>query len=150
LVPRKPIVRQEYYFESSPETVFNALTEPEELAKWFLGAARMNPKQGGSYTFTWQGGSRHSGKVKKFVRNRALVLTWHDKVKGGLYPTQVSFALSPKGKGTLLRVRHTGFKDGADWLWLFGAIQSGWAYFLTNLKSVLRQGMDLRSEYDSP
>jgi uncharacterized protein YndB with AHSA1/START domain len=147
---RKMAIRQEYYFEASPETVFGALTKPKQLTKWFLSDAVMRPKSGSSYKFTWEGGYSHTGKVKKIVPNRTLVLTWPDRQKGKLYVTQVAFTLSKKGGGTLLKLKHTGFKEGDDWVWLFGAIQSGWAYYITNLKSVLSQGKDLRSEYDSP
>ncbi|QQG48226.1 MAG: SRPBCC domain-containing protein [archaeon] len=150
MVSRKLVISQSYYYDSPPETVFKALTEPRQLVKWFLGKAKIKPVEGSTYTFTWRGGSSHTGIVKKVVPNKKLVLTWPDRVKGKKFETQASFTLAKKGKGTLLEVKHTGFKDGDDWLWLFGAIQSGWAYFLTNLKSVLSQGVDLRSVHDNP
>jgi uncharacterized protein YndB with AHSA1/START domain len=144
------VIDQQYYFEAPVGDVFNALTEPEELVKWFLGSARIRPVERTNYTFTWKGGSEHTGEVLKVVPNRNLVLSWPNKIKGRLYPTQVSFTLVRRGKGTLLKLKHTGFKDGDDWVWLFGAVQSGWTYFLMNLKSVIEQGRDLRSKYDSP
>ena len=144
------LIKQTYYFDSPPDVVFRALTEPRQLVKWFLKDAKLRPKEGTSYTFTWIGGSSHTGKVKRVVPGRTLVLTWPDTVKGKVYRTEAAFRLAPKGKGTMLELKHSGFKEGDDWVWLFGAIQSGWAYFLTNLKSVLGQGKDLRSVHDSP
>ena len=149
MASKKIVIKQQYYFECPRETVFEALTEPKQLVKWFLIEARIKLKEGSRYKFTWQGGSSNTGIVKKVVPDRFLVLSWPDRVNGKLYPTQASFTLSRKGKGTLLTLKHTGFKEGDDWIWLYGAIQSGWAYFLTNLKSVLSQGADLRSKYDS-
>ncbi|HME19712.1 MAG TPA: SRPBCC domain-containing protein [Nitrososphaerales archaeon] len=147
---RKLAIQQEYYFEASPDTVFRALTEPKQLTRWFLSGAVIKPKSGSSFKFAWEGGYALAGKVKKVVPNRTLVLTWPDTQKGKLYVTQVAFNISKKGEGTMLKLKHTGFKEGDDWIWLFGAIQSGWAYFMTNLKSVLSQGKDLRSEFDTP
>ncbi len=150
MTQKRLVIEQQYYFDSSPEIVYRALTDPKQLVKWFLASAKIRPKEGASYTFTWEDGYRHTGTVKKAVENRSLVLSWPDDLKGKKYLTQASFALSRKGKGTLLSLKHTGFREGDDWIWLFGAIQSGWAYFLTNLKSVLSQGTDLRSKYDNP
>jgi uncharacterized protein YndB with AHSA1/START domain len=150
LTSKKRTIIQEYYYDADPETVFRALTVPKELVKWFLADARIRLKEGSSYTYTWQGGSSHTGRIEKLEPGRNLVLSWPDEIKGKSYETKVAFALRKKGRGTLLKVKHTGFKEGDDWVWLYGAIQSGWAYFLTNLKSVLSQGVDLRSKYDSP
>ncbi|MBI3859586.1 MAG: SRPBCC domain-containing protein [Thaumarchaeota archaeon] len=147
---KKLVISQAYYVDAPPEVVFKALTQPKQLTKWFLSSAKIRPIEGTSYTFTWNGGSSHTGKVKRVTPNRSLVLTWPDRFKGKTYITEASFSLSKKGTGTMLKLKHTGFKEGDDWLWLFGAVQSGWAYFLTNLKSVLSGGKDLRSKYDSP
>jgi hypothetical protein len=62
--------------------------------------------------------------------------------------TRVTFRLKPKLDGTFLEMTHTGFKAGGLWIELYGAVCSGWAYFLTNLKSVLQHGRDLRSPED--
>ena len=147
---KKRVIEQEYYYKATPETVFKSLTVPKELVKWFLNEAKIRPKEGGFYTFTWEGGFSHTGKVEEVDPGRKLVLSWPDKIKDKVYETQVTFTLKKKSEGTLLKVKHIGFKKGSDWVWLYGAIQSGWAYYLTNLKSVLSQGTDLRSEFDSP
>jgi len=144
------VVEQSYYYPVSPARVFRALTTRKLLVKWFLKDASIKAKEGSTYKFVWDGGFSHVGIVEKVVEDKTLVLSWPDRIKGKLYETKASFNLTKKGKGTILKVRHTGFKQGDDWIWLFGAIQSGWAYYLTNLKSVLGEGVDLRSEHDSP
>ena len=147
---KPPPVEAKYYLETTPDKVFDAISNPETLTKWFLSSAKIKPVKGSTYTFKWQGGFTHKGKVKKATKNKSLALTWPDEFKGKTFETEVEFTLRPKGKGTVLKVRHTGFKKGDDWLWLYGAIQSGWAYYLMNLKSLLGQGVDLRSEHDEP
>jgi len=150
LPSKKLVIEQEYYYDAAPDAVFRALTVPKELVKWFLKDAKIKPKEGSSYTFIWEGGFSHKGVVEKVEAGRRLVLSWPDTFDGKVYETKASFTITKKGRGTLLKLKHTGFKDGDDWIWLFGAIQSGWAYYLTNLKSVLANGTDLRSKFDSP
>ena len=53
-----------------------------------------------------------------------------------------------KGLGSILKLKHSGFGESRTWVELYGAIESGWAYYLTNLKSVLQSERDLRSEND--
>ena len=147
---RKRTITQAYFYDVAPRTVFRALTEARQLKRWFLDSAKISPVEGGSYTFTWKGYPSQKGEVKKVVADRLLALSWPNRVKGKVLLTEVHFTLRKKGGGTLLTVRHAGFQEGDDWVWLYGAVQSGWAYFLTNLKSVLSQGLDLRSEHDRP
>jgi hypothetical protein len=45
---------------------------------------------------------------------------------------------------SVLRLRHTGFTDPGH----LAECSSRWGYYLTDLKSVLDHGADLRSEYD--
>ncbi|HYC11643.1 MAG TPA: SRPBCC domain-containing protein [Nitrososphaerales archaeon] len=146
----KRTITQTYFYDAAPGTVFRALTEPKQLTGWFLDSARIKPVEGSGYTFAWKGYPNQKGEVKKVVTDRLLVLSWPNKVKGKVLLTEARFTLKKNGRGTLLTVRHTGFGEGDDWIWLYGAVQSGWAYFLTNLKSVLSQGLDLRSEHDQP
>ena len=148
--PKARIVEQEYYYDATPDKVFRALTVPKELKRWFLSDAKIRAKEGSTYKFTWEGGFSHTGEVEKVEIGREVVLTWPDKIKNKVYPTRVSFTMKRKGRGTILKVKHTGFKDDEDWIQLFGGVQSGWAYYLTNLKSVLSQGVDLRSKFDDP
>jgi uncharacterized protein YndB with AHSA1/START domain len=136
---------QSYYFLASPEEVFNAIADPKVLVKWFLSNAKLVPKKGGDYAFDWIGGYHMTGKVKRFEPNIAVSYSWHDRLANGeMVETLASFELAKKAKGTLLRLRHTGFHDPEH----FAECSSRWGYYLTNLKSVLDHGIDLRSKYD--
>jgi len=138
-------IEQSYHFKAPPGRVFDALTEPKGLERWFLSKARLVPKKGGSFLFDWIGGYHMTGKVKQFVPNRIVSFSWTDKLKSGkIARTLASFRLAGKGNGTLLRLRHTGFKDPEH----FADCSSRWGYYLTNMKSVLDHRTDLRSKYD--
>jgi len=86
-----------------------------------------------------------TGKVKRFETNKAVSFSWSDRLKSGEWAeTTVSFKVARKRRGTLLKLRHTGFRDPEH----FAECASRWGYYLTNLKSVVDHGTDLRSEND--
>jgi uncharacterized protein YndB with AHSA1/START domain len=144
-MPKSFIIEQAYFFEAPVEKVFQALTDPRLLVKWFLSKAKVVPNKGGSYSFDWIGGYHMTDKIKQFETNKAVSFSWSDKLKNGeLAKTTASFKVSRKGQGTLLRLRHTGFEDPEH----FAECSSRWGYYLTNMKSVLDHGTDLRSKYD--
>ncbi|HYB77983.1 MAG TPA: SRPBCC domain-containing protein [Thermoplasmata archaeon] len=145
-----PSIEQTFYYAVPPEKVFSALTEPAELAKWFVERAEFNPKKGGSFRLTWPGGYSMRGKVKLIDPPKKLHLLWVDRFEGGkVFETEARFTFTKRGKGTQLTLSHRGFKSGKKWVALYGGIQSGWAYYLTNLRSVLEHMTDLRSDRDA-
>ncbi len=145
-MPKSFVIEQSYYFEVAFDKVFQALTDSKMLVKWFLSKAKIVSKKGGSYSFAWIGGYHMTGKVKRFETNKAVSFSWSDKLKSGeLAKTTASFKVAKKGHGTLLKLRHTGFEDPEH----FAECSSRWGYYLTNMKSVLDHGIDLRSKYDS-
>ncbi|HEY1198960.1 MAG TPA: SRPBCC domain-containing protein [Thermoplasmata archaeon] len=145
-IRKGPKIQQTYFFRAPVAKVFGSLTEPSELVRWFLKEARLPPTAGATYEFVWPFGYRHRAKVIAFVPNRKLSLEWPAK---GLGMTQVSFTLAARRGGTLLTLRHTGYGRTPAWVENYGGTCRGWAYFLTNLKSVLRNGTDLREVGDA-
>ena len=102
-----------------PERVFRALTNPDDLATWWKGMhgisrAVMDLRPGGKYRFEYAMPNGQIAVVHGIVREvespRRLVMTWFSPDHPNL-ETVVSFHLEPKGKGTLLKLRHTGLTD---------------------------------------
>lgn len=138
-------IEQSYYFKVHPKKVFQAMTDPKILGKWFLSKAKVVPEEGGAYSFDWIGGYHMTGRVKRFETNKAVSYSWHDEMQDGeMVETTALFQFAKKGRGTLLKLRHSGFSDTEH----FAECSSRWAYYLTNMKSVLDGGADLRSKYD--
>lgn len=144
-----PPIEQTYYLAASPRQVFAALTEPAELARWFADKATVVPNAGGTFRLTWSAGYTMRGKIRLLDPPRKLYVEWVDRFEGGkVFSTEARFSLKKQGRGTLLSLTHRGFKSGKRWVALYGGIQSGWAYYLSNLRSVLEHGTDLRSKRD--
>ena len=144
-----PSIEQTYYYAATPERIFAALTEPSELSKWFVEKAVVPHRPGSVFRLTWKGGFTMKGKVLDFEAPTRLRLRWVDRIdEKKVFETEVEFSVKKKGSGTLLTVKHRGFKSGKRWIGLYGSIQSGWTFYLTNLRSVLERGIDLRRKFD--
>jgi uncharacterized protein YndB with AHSA1/START domain len=147
---KSPAVKETFYYDVPPARVFAALTEPKGLCRWLLEDAEFELRKDAPFRFRWIGGYSMKGEVRKFRKGRTVELAWNDRPpKGKTMRTVARFELKAQGPGTLLALRHTGFKAGRRWLLLRSSVQAGWAYYLTNLRSVLEHGVDLRSELDS-
>jgi len=147
-VAKIPKIELTFSYAAPPVKVFAALTEADQLARWFVQGAVTAPRKGGVFRLTW-GAYTMRGRVRSIDPPRKVVLDWVDRFEDGReVVTKARFDLQKKGKGTLLTITHSGFKDGKRSIALFGGIRSGWAYYLTNLRSVLDHGTDLRTEHD--
>lgn len=145
----KLVLKQRYYYNVKPKKVFQALTVPDRLIKWFLKEAEVEFKKNGKVKMTWHCGYSHECKILELDLNKKLSLSWPTNGWSGAPQanTTVTFTLFPKDEeGTLLEVEHTGFGPGENWTKLYGGLFSIWAYYLLNLKSVLEHGTDLRDQ----
>jgi uncharacterized protein YndB with AHSA1/START domain len=104
-----------------PETVFDALTTPAELAAWW-GAEGMyrthdwqiDLRPGGEWscnaTSATGAGMTVRGHYLEVDRPRLLAYTWMPSWEPELPATEVRYTLSRVAGGTLVQVRHTGFE----------------------------------------
>jgi uncharacterized protein YndB with AHSA1/START domain len=141
-------LRQSYFYRTTPRRVFAALTEPDQIVRWFLARAELPLEKGATYRFEWAGGYSHTGHVLDVVRDRRLKLEWPNAAGSHRFLTQVTFTLRRAGVGTFLTVDHRGFPRTPTGIAQYGGTQSGWAYYLLNLRSVLEFDRDLRSPRD--
>ncbi len=132
-----PDIRQTYCFRAPPRTVFDALTDSKVLVKWWPKKAQIDPIKGGRFSLVFDNGFIREGKLSSFKENESVSFPW---VQG-----TATFKLSKKRKGTLLKLHHEGLVGVEE----LAASIAGWTYYLSNLKSVLDYGTDLRSKEDS-
>ena len=122
-----------------PERVFRALTDGDELSRWWTTSADSDVRTGGafSYVFEFADPSRdqtYAGTYDEVTPNERLRYPW---ATGN---TTVEVTLRPSGDGTELTLTHEGFTDEE----LRRPHEEGWSFFLDNLKSWLETGTDLR------
>jgi uncharacterized protein YndB with AHSA1/START domain len=137
-----PEIRLTITIEASPEAVFRALIEPEQITRWFgTNSAVVEPKPGGRYDLHWQyqvdGKDVHGGptKILEIVPNRKLVLDWPDWRGDPTVTGQtITWLLEPVGSTTMVTLIHAGFGRTTD----IGDYPFGWAYFLDELNKVMQ------------
>ncbi|MFQ6547951.1 SRPBCC family protein [Aestuariibius sp. 2305UL40-4] len=115
-----------------PAKVWRALTQSDLLADWLL-QNDFRPEVGHTFTLTAEWGEI-TCRVLTLEPEKALSYTW----TGGTLDTVVTWTLTPKDDGTMLRMEQTGFGPG-DRL-AYGGARTGWPRFLDALDRLLAGG----------
>lgn len=119
-----------YLLESTPEEVYQALTNPRSIELWTNEKAIMSTEEGSEFSIM---GGAIEGKNISFEENRKLVQQWYfgDETEDSI----VTIKLHPHAKGTSVELRHTNIPDEA-----FDNITEGWndVYF-ENLAEFLNE-----------
>ncbi|HTZ08575.1 MAG TPA: SRPBCC family protein [Acidimicrobiales bacterium] len=141
-------IEREIAIDAPVEVVWRAVTEPEQIAQWFVTGADIEARPGSEGSFSFR---RDDGEVLRFhvtvtavEPQRRFAYRWQHSE--GTAPAEgnsvlVEFTLTPQGDGTLLRVVESGV-DRMDWPESQQAEyardhQGGWQGFLTRLRDLL-------------
>ena len=101
---------------ATPERVFHALTDADDLSHWWTTTAESDPRTGGSFSYGFE--------FEDATRDHTYTGTYHDVTPAesvsypwqtGLGETTVDVRLRPAGTGTELTLVHRGWGEGADW-----------------------------------
>lgn len=136
---------------ASPEDVWRALTEAEELVRWFPLSAKVVPGPGGSMLWAWGDGWTWETHIEAWEPPRLLRLVQQSTrpydtegrplPEGAAEPARIAveFTLETKAGKTRLRLVHSGFGHGAAWDDEFDGIASGWQFELRGLQHYLER-----------
>jgi uncharacterized protein YndB with AHSA1/START domain len=98
---------------ASPERVWQAITDADELAHWFGDEAEMDLRPGGDAFMFWNSHGRFAMRVEEVEAPRRLVWSWihePDVAFEDAPSTRVEWMLTPREDGgTTLRLRESGF-----------------------------------------
>jgi len=124
------------------EAVWKALTDAEELMRWFPLKARVKPGLGGAIFMSWEGEFEGEEAIKVWDPPRHLQMTFGPPA----IPTLVDFYLEGAGGQTVLRLVHHGFGSGGSWDDHYDSVCNGWAFELRGLRHYLEKhaGKDRR------
>jgi uncharacterized protein YndB with AHSA1/START domain len=139
-------IRKIVEIDASPEIVFQAITDPNELTNWFPDHAILEPKVGGKFKFSFYKDSKKSGskakehrmdffpegKVLEFMPNKKVSYTWQHKAVPDFPETVVTWELEPIGKNkTRVKLTHSGFtgKEGD----MYKEHNEGWSHYINEL-----------------
>ena len=119
---QQPSLTIRRHIKASPEKIFAAWTQAEQLMRWFgpvgvtLDSAKADARPGGRYDirfFSPDGEENNVGGVyREVVKNEKLVFTWAWKSTPER-ESLVTVLIKPDGDGTLLTLTHEQFFDEA-------------------------------------
>jgi uncharacterized protein YndB with AHSA1/START domain len=130
----------ETYIKTTPERLWEAITDPDMRAKYSFGVRTES---------TWTLGSTYKGSVPGVIDiaegenleidpPRRLVQTftalWSDEVKDA-GRSRVTWEIEPVGSSCRLRVTHDQLADGAS-----AELWGGWPMILSGLKTLVETG----------
>ncbi|REK18976.1 MAG: SRPBCC domain-containing protein [Actinobacteria bacterium] len=125
----------EHDLPASPDEVFAHLTDEALLVQWWPSGAEANPVEGGSYHLWWDGPGWHlRGRYTTVEPPTNLTFTWewdHEDTPA----RRVDIAVSPRGDGSHLVIRHEAGseEEGEGYL-------EGWNHFIGRLEALLERG----------
>ena len=93
-------VTREIVFPASPDEVWEALTEADQLEEWFANDVEFDPRPGGAGIFRWDDGEERRATVVVADPGERLVLDWDEE-------GEVEFVVEELEDGTRLFVRET-------------------------------------------
>jgi len=120
--------------------VWRALTDAEELRRWFPADARVEPGEGGSIWYSWGPGMEGTSRIQIWEPDARLRLV----ERWGEGDSAVEFAMdffitALSGERATLRLVHSGFGSDASWDEQYTAMETGWTYFFRALKHYLER-----------
>ena len=106
-----PLVK-EVVINVSPERVWNAITNRDEMKKWYFDLAEFKAEVG--FEFQFEGGPddrkyTHLCKIEEIIPGEKLSYSWRYKDYPG--ESLVTFELFEEGEKTRLRLTHKGIES---------------------------------------
>jgi uncharacterized protein YndB with AHSA1/START domain len=133
-------LRLERVLPATPEQVYEAWTNPAQVARWFSPSTEfttivhtLDTKIGGKYRIEMKHASGNShiacGEYVALQRNRHLAFTWRWEGNAAMPDTLVTIELSGEAAGTRIVLKHAQFDSQAQ----CDEHERGWTACLTRL-----------------
>lgn len=131
-------IKKNIVIDATPEAVFKAITDPNELTQWFPDQAILEPKIGGKMKFSFfktdseyrQMDYFPEGTITEIIPNKKISYTWQEPNIPGFPNTVVTWELEKmEDNKTRLKLFHTGFKPDET----AKKHNEGWSHFLGQL-----------------
>jgi uncharacterized protein YndB with AHSA1/START domain len=126
----------EIEIDAPPADVWRALSDGEELARWFAVAAEVEPGEGGCWKVSWdESPVAQMGRITVWQPGRHLQMVQEGRAR----VEDFELVAVDGGARTLLRVVSSGFGSEASWDDEFEGTKNGWAVFIRNLRHYLER-----------
>ena len=127
-------------FNAPATKVWSAITDPEQISKWFVPFSGFKAAPGTEFTFmgvTSHGtGKKHLCRVVEVVPNEKLSYSW--RYDGHPGDSLVTWELLPENGGTKVRITHAGLETfPAMPAFARENYEKGWTHFIGTLQALV-------------
>src|SRR5579872_2593279 len=133
----------EIVIDAPIEAVWKAISDAEELTRWFVERAWVEPGVGGSMAISWDGDEKTTpSRIEVWEPNQKLrlALAPFDMGKIKHQGTMVDeYTIERRDGKTVLRLVSSGIPDTPDWDEFYNGTDSGWASFFRTLRHYLER-----------
>ncbi len=121
--------------------VWRAITEAEELTRWYVQSAEVDPRLGGTYKISWGEGMDGESEIVAFEPERRFKLVYRPVPGSSPLPAPISeeYTIESRGAKTVLRLVTSGIPDTEDWDWFYEGTERGWRLFFLGLRHYLER-----------
>ena len=124
------------------EAVWKAIADGEELTRWFVEEASVEPRVGGTITISWDGEEKSSGTIEAWEPNKKLRKKLAPMDMGAAkhdpaVPMIDEYTIERRDGKTVLRLVCSGIPDATEWDGFYNGTDSGWASFFRTLRHYL-------------
>ncbi len=120
--------------DADADTVWQAISDGEEIRRWFPLNADVEGRVGGKYKIDWGPACAGQGTITEWEEGARL--RYEEEWPGAdmEVPVTVEYTIESRDGKTIVRMVNAGFSADEDWADYLDTIDSGWRYFLWNLK----------------
>ena len=138
-------VRRTIHIEAPVEKVWAAITQPEQVSRWFGRLELNGTSTGASGTITWPERAPIPIRIEDIASSRMIAYRWGnddaapvtDEKLDDAHSTVFTFTLEPLADGTRLTVVEAGFETLSDPLADLESHRGGWDAELDKLSALL-------------
>jgi len=134
----------EIVIDAPIEAVWKAISEGEELTRWFVDRATVTPGVGGTISIAWGDAEMSSGTIEAWEPNKKLRKKLPPMDMGAAkqdpaVPMIDEYTIERRDGKTVLRLVCSGIPDAAEWDGFYNGTNSGWGSFLRTLRHYLER-----------
>ena len=136
--------QHEIVIDAPLEAVWKAITDAEELTRWFVQEASVEPGVGGTISISWGGDEKGQSRIDEWEPNRKLRVTIMPFEMGaakydGTTPMVDEYTIERREGKTVLRLVNSGIPNTPEWDGFYDGTDSGWGSFLRTLRHYLER-----------
>ncbi|MFY9609149.1 MAG: SRPBCC domain-containing protein [Blastocatellia bacterium] len=141
--------QHEIEINAPPDVVWKAITEADEITRWFAEEARVSPGEGGSCWVSWGEGQEGTSRIEVWEPGKRFRLI-NLPAEGDPGPADgttsvqqapivVDYTLESRGDRTVLRLVHSNIPNSPEWDGFYDGTNYGWDMFFRGLRHYIEK-----------